>query len=94
MSSTATETELEVLQPAGTSAQNLTDQEPVETIVGPTTAVAEEEEEEELPKSRAVIVIVQLTAITFVTSITTGLINVAIPRMAADLAIAPQLYYW
>ena len=47
-----------------------------------------------LGRTRAAIVIVQLTAVTFLTSISTGLITVSIPRIAGDLAIQPQLYYW
>lgn len=44
--------------------------------------------------SHGIIVIIQLTAVTFFTSITTGLITVSIPTVAADLSIQPQLYYW
>ena len=45
-------------------------------------------------KGRAAIIIIQLTAVTFLTSISTGLTTVSIPRIAADLDIRPQLYYW
>lgn len=48
----------------------------------------------EVRQSQAIVVILQLTAITFLTSMTTGLMTVSIPRIAADLAIQPQLYYW
>ena len=48
----------------------------------------------EVRQSQAIVVILQLTAITFLTSMSTGLMTVSIPRIAADLAIQPQLYYW
>ena len=44
--------------------------------------------------SQAIIVILQLTAITFLTSLSSGLMTVSIPRIASDLGILPQLYYW
>lgn len=43
---------------------------------------------------RANIVILQLSTVTFLTSVSTGLITVCIPRIAADLHIQPELYYW
>jgi hypothetical protein len=43
---------------------------------------------------RANIVIIQLTATGLLASICSGMINVCIPRMAIDLEIAPQLYFW
>ena len=48
----------------------------------------------EMKNSRANIVIIQLTATTLLTSISSGLINICIPRMAIDLDIAPQFYFW
>ena len=48
----------------------------------------------EMRQSRAIIVILQLTAITALTSISSGLMTVSIPRIASDLDIQPQLYYW
>ena len=45
-------------------------------------------------KPYVVAILIQLTALAFVTSITTGIMNVSIPRIAIDLAIQPQLYYW
>ena len=48
----------------------------------------------EVRKGQAIIVILQLTAITFLTSISTGLMTVSVPRIASDLDIRPQLYYW
>ena len=95
MSHAATGTELEVLQPASTSIASLGQvvEEPKDR--GPETNMQTRgAPSPEVRKSQAVIVIIQLTALTFMTSITTGLINVAIPRMAADLAIQPQLTYW
>lgn len=48
----------------------------------------------QLKKGRAAIVVAQLTAVTFLTSVSTGLITVSIPKMASDLNLATQLYYW
>ena len=48
----------------------------------------------DMRQSRAIIVILQLTAITALTSISSGLMTVSIPRIASDLDIQPQLYYW
>jgi hypothetical protein len=48
----------------------------------------------EVQSSRANIVIIQLTATALLTSISSGLINICIPRMAIDLDIAPQFYFW
>ena len=48
----------------------------------------------DMRQSRAIIVILQLTAITALTSISSGLMTVSIPRIASDLHIQPQLYYW
>jgi hypothetical protein len=48
----------------------------------------------EVQSSRANIVIIQLTATTLLTSFSSGLINICIPRMAIDLDIAPQFYFW
>jgi hypothetical protein len=48
----------------------------------------------EVRSSRANIVIIQLTATALLTSISSGLINICIPRMAIDLDIAPQFYFW
>lgn len=41
-----------------------------------------------------ILVILQLTAITCPTSIKSGLTTVSIPRIAADLAIQQQFYFW
>ena len=48
----------------------------------------------EVPRSRATIIILQLTAITLLTSTINGLLTVSIPRIASDLGIQPQLYFW
>ena len=48
----------------------------------------------EVRRSRATIVILQLTAITLLTSTVNGLLTVSIPRIASDLGIQPQLYFW
>jgi MFS family permease len=45
-------------------------------------------------KSRAYLVIAQLTLVTFMTSMSSGLLTTSIPKMALDLAIPPQTYYW
>lgn len=42
----------------------------------------------------ASFIIAQLTVVTFMSSFSTGLITVAIPTMAHDLSIPPQIYYW
>ena len=48
----------------------------------------------EVRRSRATIIILQLTAITLLTSTINGLLTVSIPRIASDLGIQPQLYFW
>ena len=48
----------------------------------------------EVPRSRATIIILQLTAITLLTSTINGLLTVSIPRIASDLGIQSQLYFW
>ena len=48
----------------------------------------------EVRRSRATIIILQLTAITLLTSTVNGLLTVSIPRIASDLGIQPQLYFW
>ena len=48
----------------------------------------------EVRRSRATIIILQLTAITLLTSTSNGLLTVSIPRIASDLGIPPQLYFW
>lgn len=48
----------------------------------------------EIRRSQAIVIILQLTAITFLTSTSNGLMTVSIPRIASDLGIQPQLYYW
>lgn len=45
-------------------------------------------------QGQAIIVILQLTAVAFLTSISTGLMTVSVPWIASDLDIQPQLYYW
>ena len=47
-----------------------------------------------LRNSRSNIIIIQLSATALLASISSGLINVCIPRMAIDLEIAPPLYFW
>jgi hypothetical protein len=59
---------------------------PAETGTGTT--------QREMKNSRANIVIIQLTATALLASISSGLINICIPRMAIDLKIAPELYFW
>jgi hypothetical protein len=48
----------------------------------------------EVQGARANIIIVQLTATTLLASISSGLVNVCIHRMAQDLQITPALYFW
>lgn len=48
----------------------------------------------EVRRSQAIIIILQLTAITFLISTSNGFMTVSIPRIGSDLGIQPQLYYW
>ncbi|KAF4595172.1 aminotriazole resistance protein [Ophiocordyceps camponoti-floridani] len=43
---------------------------------------------------KAYIIIVYLTLVTFMTSVSTGLITTGIPTMAVELGIPPQTLYW
>ncbi|KAK3635138.1 hypothetical protein LTR56_014910 [Elasticomyces elasticus] len=47
-----------------------------------------------LPKGRSIIVITQLSCINLVSSFTNGLLTVALPAMAADLSLKPNLLVW
>lgn len=90
MPEAAESTELRILQSTSAVESNsainaINDPE----LILPTTAI-----KPEMRQSQVIIVIMQLTAITFLTSITTGLITVSIPHIAAELSIQPQLYYW
>jgi hypothetical protein len=59
-----------------------------------TTSAERGTTQREVQSSRANIVIIQLTATALLTSFSSGLINICIPRMAIDLDIAPQFYFW
>lgn len=48
----------------------------------------------ELSRARAVILIATLTGITFVGSMSTGLMTVSLPSMAADLNLPANLLLW
>lgn len=84
MSHAVVSVELRNIQP--TSADHA-DQDSEPTLPAPTSQV-------ELRPSQALIVIMQLTSVTFLTSMSTGLMTVSVPRIASDLNIKPQLYYW
>ena len=43
---------------------------------------------------RAALTIATLSGLTFTSSITTGLLTIALPRMAADLALTDSLLLW
>ncbi|TKA53277.1 hypothetical protein B0A55_13396, partial [Friedmanniomyces simplex] len=47
-----------------------------------------------LPKGRFIMVIAQLSGIQLTSSFTNGLLTVALPAMAADLALKPNLLVW
>lgn len=82
--------ELGTLQPVSTSRTSSANHgiEDTEQTLPTTTT------QPEVQQSQAIIVILQLTAVTFLTSVSTGLMTVSIPRIAADLVSRPQLYYW
>lgn len=87
--------ELQTLQPENISrADGLRDQSPTNQVGELSAPTAATITAQDVRKSRAVIVILQLTAVTFLTSVSSGLITVSIPRIAEDLAIQTQLYYW
>ena len=58
--------------------------------------VAAVETETPLPvkAARANLIIFQLTVVNFLTSLTTGLIVVGLPQIAADIKLAEHLYLW
>lgn len=47
-----------------------------------------------LPRSRAVIVIIQLAGINFITSFSNGLVTVGLPAMSTALGLHPSLLLW
>jgi len=47
-----------------------------------------------LPKGRSIIVIAQLSSVNLITSFTNGLLTVALPAIAADLALKSSLQVW
>ncbi len=49
---------------------------------------------EELSKGRTVTIIATLTGTTIVSSFSSGLLTVGLPRMAADLELPPNLLLW
>jgi hypothetical protein len=47
-----------------------------------------------LPHGRSIIVIAALTGISFLSSMSTGLVTVGLPRMAADVKLPAHLLLW
>ena len=47
-----------------------------------------------LSKLRTIMIIVSLTAVTFTSSMSTGLVTISIPRIARDLNLANHLILW
>lgn len=47
-----------------------------------------------LSRSRTVLVIATLTGVTFANSMSTGLLTVGLPRIAADLSLSEDLLLW
>ena len=82
--------ELQTVQPTSTfnTTSSLHGIQDDETIL-PTASL-----QPKVRQSQAILVILQLSAITCLTSMSSGLMTVSIPRIAADLAIQPQLYFW
>jgi hypothetical protein len=48
----------------------------------------------QVSRARTVLIIGTLTGITFVGSMSTGLLTVSLPRIARDLNLAPNLLLW
>ena len=48
----------------------------------------------ELSRLRTVMIIFSLTAVTFTSSMSTGLVTIGIPRIASDLHLADHLILW
>jgi len=85
-----TSVELEAPPPSRATRINSADRE----IQAQESTWSQTRTQPEVRRNHAIVVILQLTAVTFLTSITTGLITVSIPHIAVELAIQPQLYYW
>lgn len=92
MSQTTTyEVELDSIRPvAARRDEPLLNLEPV--ILPPTQDVVVETTE--LSKTRAAVVIATLAGTMFVSSFSSGLLTVALPRMAKDVDLAPNLLLW
>ena len=69
---------------------------PNEDVVNRTRAAGKgtTQQHREIHNGRANIVIMQLTTTTLLASVSSGLINVCIPRMAVDLDVTQQQYFW
>lgn len=74
-----------------TTRKSAQEQPPIQTAlpVGPSTGP-----DKYATRNRAYLIIAHLTLATSLTSVTTGMITTAIPKMAADLSIPSQTYYW
>ena len=48
----------------------------------------------ELSRLRTVVIIFSLTAVTFTSSMSTGLVTIGIPQIASDLHLADHLILW
>jgi len=104
MSQTATTTVEVELEPVLSSSQPVPPDELVQvdghgtssSSAAATAAGAEQAEQEaEYPsRTRAYLIIGQLTLVTLMTSVSSGLIVTSIPKMALDLSIPPQTSYW
>jgi MFS family permease len=61
---------------------------------GPAVEATRGPDDIQTKSSRAKLIILQVSIINFLTSISTGIIVVALPRIAADLQLPEQLYLW
>ncbi|RDW63556.1 hypothetical protein BP6252_11101 [Coleophoma cylindrospora] len=60
----------------------------------PNPPLIEESESGRLPKGRVIITVATLTGVNFLSSLSTGLLTVGLPRMAADVELAEHLLLW
>ena len=82
--------ELQTVQPTSTSNTTSTHH----GIQGDETILPTARPQPKVRQSQAILVILQLSAIKCLTSMSSGLMTVSMPRIAADLAIQPHLYFW
>ncbi|RDW59041.1 hypothetical protein BP5796_11965 [Coleophoma crateriformis] len=57
-------------------------------------SLVEESEGGRLPKGQLIITVATLTGVNFISSLSTGLLTVGLPRMAADVELAEHLLLW